>query len=625
MNRDFLYDIQNDLSSWSGDAAMDCSFIRVQNSRGINTPIFWCFQDAAEFAVLAGALSTDTPLYALRSGRLFMEYSAQNIALLSERFIREILLVCLRHRYSSIILGGSCQGAGLMLEVARQLEALNAVKFSFVALELLYFDTLRAPLKLIYGEQSSYNIFRRNHNATEMMNRYFSDLEIHVIPGSHGQYFRAENIKNLARILKNKSKSPVYHLKNTDEKFNDISRLGSNNFSLEQLSELAIDVCLEHNLEASVCEKIPVLLNVTNRSNTPISEQAICLANQWYLSKGRASYKWLDGYVSLPSLAPNESIAVNLEVNAPFSEQEYTLKFRAIDRQGNYQELDTEIRVDVKAARKLNIVDKHNDANRQKQLYRALRCGAMDDVITLISSEIPLSARQWSLVTFFLIRHERWSDALLIIQQLRDFNRQAHWLAGEMYCYLKLDKLQACNDIYLQSQPVHQSTDPRINCVYCLLLVQTQQVQEAFDLLNNPSFPCTNKHSVYLSMLSPAIIRQLSPSLKVKVADKLRYTKLNVDGYLKVSNVLISAELNSEALAFLAFARNAIPFHKTLLLRSARLSLHEGRIEAATFFYKQVLQVSPFHDEALSFFQQQKHTTAKLVRNPIYDLSVKSS
>tara|TARA_B100000700_G_scaffold221399_1_gene243765 strand:+ start:5678 stop:7516 length:1839 start_codon:yes stop_codon:yes gene_type:complete len=605
MTSDYLKRIQQNLQFWPGECLDSAPFVKQLNTKGVKQTVFWCFQASHEFESLARALGEDVSLYGLRSGHLVMEYTPENIDRLTGLFCEQILTVCENKGIKQVTLGGNCQGATLMLRTAEKLEQTANLDLSIVVLESIYPSELAAPVTLVFGRNSSYNLYRRYHHVDCGLMSYYSTYRVAVMPGAHGQFFRSENVTYLARIIKNehRSKSEVSK-KDVPFMLNAPKLISDNVLSAVAVMDIALGVS---ELTANQhCELSVVLKNVSSQI---IAGKQICLANQWYNASSRTLYQWLDGIAQLPELAPNEETTVRLRVRAPFSGGQYVLGLRLSIEGAAYAELETELPVDVTASSKaLRISTLPTQANHRQTLMSLARAGACDKLVQWLASSPQLTRRQWLLLLHTLAMNERWQDIATVCESLQNeegFERR--FIAAYMEALIKLSQPRTAVSVFHAAKGEYPSEDRLLNNFYLNALIFLGDVQTVYQqLCSSSQLNVKNKEKLFVMLLAPHVVKMLSQEQVECLVDNLSKQNPNADAFLKMTNALLGQGLTARARVMLQEAHGLFPHNIALALRFARISDELGRQDDARPIFERVLQLAPGNSEALAWLAANK-------------------
>ncbi|WP_299139584.1 hypothetical protein [uncultured Tateyamaria sp.] len=172
------------------------------NEGGSKAPLFWCFNSWVEPIALARVLGPEQPLVAMHSLDKVMTglREKQTYFLSIIDLYREGILE--RTGTDDFVLGGNCQGAGIMETVAQDILARTGVARPLILLEHTPRFAYPGETRILFGEQSQlFNPFLRGENPVPRWNAQFTSYEVQEIPGAHGKYFRSPGIDALARTV----------------------------------------------------------------------------------------------------------------------------------------------------------------------------------------------------------------------------------------------------------------------------------------------------------------------------------------------------------------------------------------------------------------------------------------
>lgn len=192
------------LRGWRGQRAHPNAMIHTlplrTTPKATSPGLFWVFQAFQEFASLAMALHGAFPLHGLRSGNMIMQYTPETIALLAEAYAREIDAL---QPTGPLALGGNCQGGVIARATAIALRAAGRQIAHLILMEQGKLWKYDQPVELIYGRDSTLNPFASGEDVTPRYQKsYPAGFRIHLIDGSHGEFFRPDEVRSLARVLR---------------------------------------------------------------------------------------------------------------------------------------------------------------------------------------------------------------------------------------------------------------------------------------------------------------------------------------------------------------------------------------------------------------------------------------
>ena len=174
------------------------SLIVSNNTAGKKHPLFWCFNSLdAESIALSNKLGDQQPLYAMLSG-VYVFDDMLHVEDISEHYVNEILAIQPDGPY---YLGGNCNGAKIMIEVAHRLMLMGKKIDRLCLME--YFESrlyeYESKLMLLYGRESDLQAYRPFAWGAENWAAAFKvKPEVDWLPGQHGSYFSEPGIDALA-------------------------------------------------------------------------------------------------------------------------------------------------------------------------------------------------------------------------------------------------------------------------------------------------------------------------------------------------------------------------------------------------------------------------------------------
>ena len=192
-------------ASWQGHRLFRESLIVAFNVSGKGTPFVWVQQEYTEASQLAKHLGPQHPLYAMRSCVDILpvrEYTARNLEVVCNRYLWELLALPLG---SEFVLGGTCQGGILALELARRLKQIKRKPLFLALLEWSYSKgRYNAPTLFVYGEQSyTADIYANPQKIGPDWRGDFPRHKTASVPGTHGELETDDvSVAALAAILK---------------------------------------------------------------------------------------------------------------------------------------------------------------------------------------------------------------------------------------------------------------------------------------------------------------------------------------------------------------------------------------------------------------------------------------
>ncbi|MCF7970247.1 MAG: AMP-binding protein [Methylococcaceae bacterium] len=307
-----LSDLQRLMNQSKGSLINDEGLIRIHNQTGEKPPLFWCFNSAAEFDSMAKELGEDQPLYGMRSFNQLVDLDRPDLTEL-ELWIAAIYTKTILKftSFSSCAIGGNCQAARIALSIASSL--LLAGKAVNVLLLMEKVPPIPYPgrVLLIFGENShSHNPFLNFANPESAWIKYYREVKSSIIPGSHGQYFRINNLPYLCNVIRSEL---AYSLTNT----------------LKVLPQNAREVLLTYQLFQDLSkQQDEILLDIHIHNPTAYSWDAgenshIMLSLYWVDShNAQRPHRQPDYTFRLPAtIIPGSNLTVPIKVPLPLAKK----------------------------------------------------------------------------------------------------------------------------------------------------------------------------------------------------------------------------------------------------------------------------------------------------------------
>jgi len=180
---------------------IDDVFVQFQ-PEGTKPPLFWCFNNWVEAIALARVLGPDQPLVAMHSLQkvchTFEEKNAYFQTAVS--IYRDGILQ--RVGDENFVLGGNCQGAGIMEVIAQDVLAAKHKAHPLILLEHSPRFSYPGRTQILFGSQSKhFNPFLQGKNRVPSWDARFPNYAHHEVRGDHGQYFRSPGLDDLATVI----------------------------------------------------------------------------------------------------------------------------------------------------------------------------------------------------------------------------------------------------------------------------------------------------------------------------------------------------------------------------------------------------------------------------------------
>ncbi|MDB5663801.1 hypothetical protein [Cypionkella sp.] len=195
------------VKDWPGEPIDPAATIFALNPEASATPVYWCFNTAAEFMLLGKVFGADQPLVGMRSLNQIVKVTQETtlaLDLLAKHYADSLLA---RFGERACIVGGNCQAAGIAWRVASHLRLAGVPVQRLVLLDaephLPYPDSIR----LLFGARSTaFNPYLKPpadplRRVPWHWERAWHRFETRIVPGGHGEYFTPENLPEVAKAI----------------------------------------------------------------------------------------------------------------------------------------------------------------------------------------------------------------------------------------------------------------------------------------------------------------------------------------------------------------------------------------------------------------------------------------
>lgn len=326
LNPDVVEGLRIYTSTWEGSRISPESTIVGLNTNGKKQPIFWCLQRYHELKQLAKYLSDDQPVYGMRSGNRIMERTPDNIKSLALHYVSEIKT--LQHS-GPYILGGNCQAAQIIFEIACILQSSGEEITLLILMEQFIPRAFNSPIAILGGENSPYNPATGFHRPEIGWRKYYTGpLFVSTIPGQHSQYFQEPNISGLTAIIDEIT---------MDAKSNNFDAWNyhdSDPLKIVDISSYAASITGPEQIFASINEKIIITVQIKNISPMewlPSDESGIYLASHWLMNNGHVNNAHKGCTKIFDTIRPYECVTHNICTYAPTEEGEWVVEIDLVD------------------------------------------------------------------------------------------------------------------------------------------------------------------------------------------------------------------------------------------------------------------------------------------------------
>ena len=310
-------------AGWKGKRVTPTSLIAGMNTQGSKQSIFWCLQGFRELSQLAKYLGEDQPIYGMRSGHLIMKYTLENIKALAACYVSEILSV---QPESPYLLGGNCQSAWIIREIAQQLIGKGKTITLLCLMEQFVPQTYPSRTAFFFGRDSQFNPYKF-FSAPELgYRKFYREFSVNVCPVEHGHFFSEPNIQMLTRQLAveiEKAQSESVSPQLNPEQY---QLLPPQAYNAKLSTEKSVDIIAEESLTISV--RVENISTVTWKET---DRSSIRLGNHWLDTEG-AVICWRDGIANLyQDLSPQTAVNLCLKVTAPEKPGSYKLELDLVE------------------------------------------------------------------------------------------------------------------------------------------------------------------------------------------------------------------------------------------------------------------------------------------------------
>ncbi len=321
--KDIYVGLRSYTSSWVGKRSSDDSIIVGLNSEGAKRNLFWCLQRYQELKQLAKYLGPDQPVYGMRSGNNVMVKTQDNINLLASYYVNEILEI---QKEGPFLIGGNCQAAQIAFQVADQLSKDGHKIELLILMEKFVPFKYEWPILMLFGEDSDRNPIKNFHDPFKGWFKYYhGPLDMKLIPGSHGLFFKEPNVNFLADTIKdaidyeNILKMPLSY------------REENYNWQLLEDSSYRAEISTSREkYQASVGSFLEIDVNVKNTSTIkwlPTDQSCIIISGRWTHNNCLLESK----IVVNKTIYPEECIESTLKVKVPDSLGQWNIEIDLIE------------------------------------------------------------------------------------------------------------------------------------------------------------------------------------------------------------------------------------------------------------------------------------------------------
>lgn len=196
------------MRGWPGTPLTPEGTLRhVNEDAETDPPIYWCFNSEAELPALMQAMGRNQAIVGMRSFNGIMQITPETCFVLEELADHYAAGIVARFGRRPCIVGGNCQSATIAWRVAVRLQAVGVPILRLVTLDAELRFPFPGRVRLLFGALSEkFNPFLRAPTDPDRplpwhWVRAWRDVDWHIVPGNHGQYFRSENVAALSRAI----------------------------------------------------------------------------------------------------------------------------------------------------------------------------------------------------------------------------------------------------------------------------------------------------------------------------------------------------------------------------------------------------------------------------------------
>lgn len=313
-------------ASWHGARATPESIIVGLNAAGSKQPLYWCLQRYGELSQLAKYLGAEQPVYGMRSGNKVMVKTPDNIRALAEYYVTEILAM---QAEGPFLLGGNCQSARIIFQVADKLQELGHEIMLLILHEKFIPQTYTGKVALIFGADSYANPHLAYKKPEQGWSKYYSGgFTLDIVPGSHGKYFTEPNIQPLCTKLQQRIEEAQGLRICTDGYYNSAreGRLPASAYRakvtpLEQLNFApGKEICLRVSAQ-----------NLSSENWLPSDISGLYISARWLDAAGKVVDSLGPRMPLLKTVAAGGVVEVDLPIRFPLKGKNWSLELDMVD------------------------------------------------------------------------------------------------------------------------------------------------------------------------------------------------------------------------------------------------------------------------------------------------------
>lgn len=311
------------LKDWPGEPVVANGLVRRVHSGGRGLPLFFCVQTAFEAYQLGVHLGPERPVYALRSGFLAMTYDDDTTPRLARRYVDEIKQAEPAGPY---VIGGTCQGALVALEVARQLQREGRMVRLLALMDTAFWTTFQGlpyagPVACFAGNRSRFNPYRQFRAPQAGWRKLLpGGSRVTLLEAEYGRFFTDDAMRLFVPRL---AEAIVWSEAQAPATIADAA-------GLHPTSTYSADIAFETTmLTLAPGEQAIVSVVARNSGSTvwrPFDISGFALGNHWLRPNGEIMV-WADGRTTLSQwIEPHQAVRIKLPIQAPHEPGDYLLE-----------------------------------------------------------------------------------------------------------------------------------------------------------------------------------------------------------------------------------------------------------------------------------------------------------
>ncbi|ELS02825.1 amino acid adenylation enzyme/thioester reductase family protein [Xenococcus sp. PCC 7305] len=586
-------------AGWLGTRIQPNSLIVGLNTKGTKQGLFWCLQGFRELSQLAKYLGEEQPVYGMRSGHLIMEYTQENIKALAAHYVAEILSI---QPESPYLLGGNCQSAWIMMEIAQQLKAKDKTITLLCLMEQFIPQAYTGRVALFFGRQSRFNPYQKFHEPEFGYRKYYGGkFSVNIFSGKHGQFFNEPNIQTLVEKLRCEIEKA--QLENVSE------QADQEQYQLLNPQAYQAKLTAKRSLEATAGESLIIPVRIENISPMPWKStinSGIRLGNHWLTHNGEVIVN-KDGRTNLDQeLLPGAAIDVNLLVTIPEEPGCYQLELDLVEEGVTWfkdQGSATTI-VEVQIVNNLTEISRQNITLKAKKSDLALQEGHIfyekgdfESAIISYQKAITLNPQQpvevYQNLGNALSQKTEWANAIAAYQKaltLAPENAELYFFLAE--AQTKQENLTAAAASYQQAvelEPQHSWFYQKLGQV----LQRLGRIEKAITILTERIKLEPNNCNAYSQLASAQISKGDFKGAISNLDQALKLLPINpAKIYCQLGHAYHKQGVVTEAICCYQKAITLNPSHPAVYTFLGNAQLKSGKFQNAVVSYEQAIQLN---------------------------------